>query len=145
MEKKDKIQLIITAFLIIILVLLVGRSLTGKKQTNDLADTRPTAQNTGAPLAGGESGQYVKLEQEAEKLEMQRDPFFKTAVISDEKPILYLRGIFYDDKNSTALINDDIVEVGSSIGENVVVDIKKDRVILNDGKNNFELTIREKE
>ena len=147
MGQKDKIQLVITAGLIIIMVIILSHSFNGKKPISQSLDNAGLTQaNNPSPQEGKETGLYARLELEADKLDLKRDPFTKMAMASSEGPQpLYLKGIFYDENNVSALINDEIVEIGSKIGENVVVDIKKDRVILNDGKQNFELKMeREK-
>ena len=73
----------------------------------------------------------------------KRSPFIPTDVAAREVPTLALSGIFWDEKKPTAIIDDEIVTVGSRIGDAVVVDIQKGFVKLNDGANDFELTLEE--
>jgi hypothetical protein len=73
----------------------------------------------------------------------KRSPFIPTVVAAREVPTLALSGIFWDKKKPTAIIDDEIVTVGSRIGDAVVVDIQKGFVRLNDGANDFELTLEE--
>lgn len=54
---------------------------------------------------------------------------------------LILNGIVWDKVTPRAIISNDIVRIGDKIGNNTVVDIKQDRVILNDGTSNFELRL----
>lgn len=54
---------------------------------------------------------------------------------------LVLNGIVWDKVTPRAIISNDIVRIGDKIGNNTVVDIKQDRVILNDGTSNFELRL----
>ena len=73
----------------------------------------------------------------------KRSPFIPTDVAAKEVPTLALSGIFWDEKKPTAIIDDEIVTVGSKIGDAVIVDIQKGSVRLNDGANDFELTLDE--
>ncbi|MDI6758204.1 MAG: hypothetical protein QMD94_00795 [Candidatus Omnitrophota bacterium] len=73
-----------------------------------------------------------------------RCPFSGETYFCDEEVIgLRLVGIIWDKKGSLAIINNDIVKIGDKIGAVTVVDIKQDRVILNDGSRNIELILRE--
>lgn len=50
---------------------------------------------------------------------------------------LILDGIMWEKEKPLAIINNDIVKIGDNVSGNIVVDIKQDRVILNDGAKNF--------
>lgn len=52
-----------------------------------------------------------------------------------------LKGILWDKENPKAIINDNIVGIGDKVDANTVVDIKQDRVILNNGAQDFELKL----
>ena len=54
---------------------------------------------------------------------------------------LSLNGIVWDEENPKAIINGAIIGIGDKLGVNTIVDIKKDRVILNDGAADFELIL----
>jgi len=47
----------------------------------------------------------------------------------------------YDKKYPQAIINGEVVGIGATVGGKRVVDIKEDRVILNDGSKDFELRL----
>lgn len=67
-----------------------------------------------------------------------RNPFMlKEAAVSVKR--FKLNGIAWDPVSPRAVINDQIVGIGDKIDGNTVVEIKTDRVILNDGLNDFEL------
>jgi len=53
-----------------------------------------------------------------------------------------LTGIIWDAKSPRAIIDDIVVGVGEKVGENTVVEIKQDRVILNDGAVNSEIWLK---
>jgi len=67
----------------------------------------------------------------------KRNPF--APVGSGNTSALVLNGIIWNKDKPKAMIGDMIVARGDKVGDNKVVDIKPDRVILNDGINNFEL------
>jgi len=67
----------------------------------------------------------------------KRSPFAPVGTATSTT--LVLNGIIWNKDRPKAMIGDTIVTKGEKIGENKVVDIKPDRVILNDGTNNFEL------
>lgn len=71
-----------------------------------------------------------------------RNPFSASRAASGGVAGMQLGGIIYDAKQAYALINDQIVHVGERIGENRVVEIKQDRVILNDGSKDIELKLQ---
>ncbi|MEE8359451.1 MAG: hypothetical protein V3S04_00830 [Candidatus Omnitrophota bacterium] len=73
----------------------------------------------------------------------KRSPFIPTEVAAREVPTLALSGIFWDDDKATAIIDNEIVTVGDRIGDIVVVDIQKNTVMLNDGENDYKLTLQE--
>lgn len=52
-----------------------------------------------------------------------------------------LSGILWDKTKPTAIVNDQIVEKGSRLGDFVVIDIQKDRVSLDDGQDKIDLRL----
>lgn len=68
-----------------------------------------------------------------------RNPFVVSESGSNNSKGLILDGIVWDKKSPVAIINGNMVGIGDKVQENTVVDIKQDRVILNDGTGNFEL------
>jgi hypothetical protein len=52
-----------------------------------------------------------------------------------------LSGILWDKTKPTAIVNDEIVTRGSRLGDFVVVEIRKDRVVLDDGQNRVDLRL----
>lgn len=70
-----------------------------------------------------------------------RNPFMITKTPVSDSSRLSIGGIVYDEKDICALINDQVVHIGDEVNANRVVDIKRDRVILNDGKKDFELKL----
>lgn len=110
---------------------------------------RPVADG-GAGLAGGVlsniSGDPASLKRTAKRTDFEsweRNPFSPKAVVTRKASGLILSGIFWDDGNPSAIIDDEIVNIGSRIGSVVVIDITKKGVCLNDGVNDFDLSLEE--
>ena len=70
----------------------------------------------------------------------RRHPFVPQAA-SNESSALVLSGIFNKGNVYKAMIGDTIVMKGDKIGSNTVVDVQKNKVILNDGTKDFELKL----
>lgn len=70
----------------------------------------------------------------------KRSPFAIKGAAGDISQLV-LNGILSSGDDMKAIINNTVVDKGSKIGDNTVVDIKKDSVILNDGTKDFELKL----
>jgi len=146
LTKKDKIQLGFTGCMIVVFVVIAASRMNSMKPNipppiEALAD----ADSSPVSINKYDSGLYERLEVEANKLKFKRDPFSKPNIAQTEEsvPSLHLQGIAWDKKNKTAMINDAIIENGYKIEGNTVIEIRKDRVILNDGISDFELILGE--
>jgi hypothetical protein len=73
-----------------------------------------------------------------------RDPFAPEKTSASAVPFI-LNGIILDKKEPKAIINNEIVGIGDKIGDAVIIDIKKNAVILNDGIADFELNLESME
>lgn len=71
-----------------------------------------------------------------------RSPFTLQKTSSGALKGLILGGIMWDKEKPLVIINDTIVKIGDKVSGNIVVDIKQDKVILNDGTRDFELLMR---
>jgi hypothetical protein len=71
------------------------------------------------------------------------DPFVRDWVLSTEIANLNLQAITVTPHGASALINDQIVQVGDEINRKKVVDIKEDQVTLEQGGRTFTLTLGE--
>ncbi len=137
MDKK-KIQIAITAVLVIVLILVSINSCHRIKKK--LSPVSLPAAAPAAVLAPQQSGGAPYTE--AAKLEWMRDPFSDKIYLSEKGEIdLKLSGILWDEKNPSAIISDKVVTEGDTIGKYTVLKIKEERVILNDGIKNVELII----
>lgn len=72
-----------------------------------------------------------------------RSPFIPKEIPGTPSSGLNLKGIMWNEKNPKAMIGDAILGKGDKIGDNTVVEVKKDRIILNDGVQNFEIKLTE--
>lgn len=70
-----------------------------------------------------------------------RDPFLLTRTPTTLSLGLRLSGVIFDEQGGYAVINDQICRIGDEINGNKIVDIKQDRVILNDGSKDIELRL----
>lgn len=136
---KEKIQLIVTGILGIVLVLMSARTfeqMRSKKSQRSAPSVvvQPVAADPSAPV-------YAALAEEAAKLSVERDPFFPVPKVAASS--IVLNGILWDENKPTAIINNEIVQVGQSVNGKVIVGIRKDRVILSDGSKEFELKMYE--
>lgn len=133
LQKKDKIQIAVTACLVVVLIVIMAKSFGGMKggKTRKKKAPAPAAKTLAAKTAAVPRVSYEKLAAETKKLELKRDPFFRQVVGSPstvEEP--YLSGIVWDSAFPSAIINGKIVGVGEEIVGHIVTDIQKNRVIL---------------
>ncbi len=92
------------------------------------------------------SGDPAVLKRTAKRTDFEsweRNPFTPKAIVTKKVTGLILSGILWDEGNPSAIIDDEIVNIGSRIGGVVVVDITKRGVHLNDGVNDFDLSLEE--
>ena len=140
--KKRRMEIILILFLIAIFVLLISRAVLMFNRAHRAKPKAPVG------LLGREVGNqpdtFNKIQQD-EKLEWSRDPFSGKIYVDKNGTSeidLSLSGILWDEKTPRALIGNEIVKQGSMIGKYMVVRIDKNRVILNDGTKDMELTIK---
>ncbi|MBU0759919.1 MAG: hypothetical protein KKC66_04200 [Candidatus Omnitrophica bacterium] len=93
--------------------------------------------------AGAETISGVGRPQRTSFSDWGRDPFSAVSTLSLSTNIsdMSLTGILWDDVAPLAMINDNLIGIGDKIGEYTVAEIKKDRVILTDGTNDYQLTL----
>ena len=138
MQKKEKIQVLVTGLLLIVFLFALAMSLSKGKTKNFKSPVGSQLAVEGKPAG---SVTYHNLMEEAKKLDLKRDPFSAAPIDSYQDP--QLQGILWDEKNPSAVINGRVVSVGSKIDGNLVVEIKQDRVTLNNGFDIIELIMGE--
>ena len=146
MNKKN-IELIVTGVLVLILVSAFVNSLNTIKKKKSSSSVVSTMSATSAIAVSEEQVPVKEIsvlqEEETAKLEMRRDPFTAAPIKPQEtsSSSIQLNGILWDKTNPMAIINESIVKVGDRVGAYIVVSIKQDSVILNDGNRDFELRL----
>ncbi len=136
---KEKIQYIATGILFVILVVAIFSAVRSTKKSRT---TKPVAgfASQGGTSGGSEANFYQQLLKESKTYSAQRDPFSRQLRPSAKG--LSLNGIAWDQKNPTAIVNNEIVQIGSEISGYIVEDILKDRVILTSEEQTIELMLQ---
>jgi hypothetical protein len=152
MDKKTKIQIVITGVLIVILLcainnaritMIKSKELTKKTSPSDILDNNesPSSQvesiADSAKGAGGEVS-YKKLLKTNTDLSLSRDPFSYRSIkhsTSGFSSSTGLSAILWNKDQSLAVINHKVVKKGDQVGHNTIIEIRVDRIIFNDGTN----------
>ena len=139
MQRKEKIQLLLISVFILVFFMIVARNRRQSDQSLPLSSGLSLPEEK---QNGSEKALYQKLEESSLSLLSPRDPFHKISVPQAPHPeTIELKGIFEDQGRFTALINDQIVEGGETIGRFQVKEVRADRVILIDGEKIKELIL----
>lgn len=128
-DKKIIIAVLLVIFAVGSLVYGIIAPVRGKAHKGTIIANEPLI-----PLKGS-----ISVERRAKRSSFKswkRSPFVSGGSASSD---LVLNGIIWNKQKPKAMIGDTIVVKGTKIGDNTVVDIKPDRVILNDGTKEFEL------
>lgn len=144
MPKKDLIQLGITGVLVIVLILALG-NVSKKSQpisTRNSKNAWPKAIDLAEVSVNPRKPQpesralYDLLEQRSNSIELKRDPFTVSPIISEKSlhSEISLTGILWDKLKPLAIIDGNVVKKGQRVGNKTIMDIKRDRVILSDGQ-----------
>jgi len=141
MQKKETIELGITVFLIIVMVLLFGNA-AKKPRPRHVAKVVSNAENLQTLLPDqldqetSSKDLYNFLEKQIPLIELKRDPFNLASIIieKDKQSGLVLSGILWDKNRPMAIIEGEVIEKGERIGNKTVIEIKQDRVIFSDGE-----------
>ncbi len=144
MRQKDLIELGITGVLAIVLIFVFGN--TAKKLQSRNSRTKIVdlvSQSAAATEKIDSKSLYNTLEQEAKSIELKRDPFTSAPIINERnmQSGFALTGILWDKLKPLAIIDGEVVKKGDRVGSKVIVDIKRDRVILSDGQEFFEIRL----
>jgi hypothetical protein len=103
------------------------------------AQLKTAVQEAVVPLTQREASQPAA----AEPIVWGSDPFVRDWMLMSEVANLNLRAITVTSDGASALINDQIVQVGDLISGKRVVSIEQDRVTLEQGGRTFTLTLGE--
>jgi hypothetical protein len=148
MDKKTKTQLGITGILAVILLFIIMNASNSLMRSKEQKDTTLQTSQAVALPATVKNAQvnmlYNKSSAVNKDLSSLRDPFAYPAVQAEYNtsiPVLKIKlnAILWDKDQSLAVINHKVVKRGDKAGRYTVVEIKADRIILNDGIKDFEL------
>jgi len=144
-QPQDELKkIIITGSLVVVLIfVLISNVQKANKKKKMVKEAKSIAESVqpDKKFVPQLSGLYGRLSEEVKNIQVERDPFTKLKIAPATTPSqgLYLIGVAWDDDSPKAIINDKIVAIGSVIQGYRVVEIYKDKVILFDGNNSFEL------
>lgn len=111
----------------------VSRAMQSREDASSIPEDVTLPQNTPQKIV-------IPLE---EDVVWGSDPFVRDWVLSTEVANLNLRAITITTTGASALINDQILQVGDEISNKRVVEIKEDQVTLEQGGRTFTLTLGE--
>jgi len=141
MDKARK-QIIITLILIVVLVL-AGLNAARKFKKSQPVKSASASALVQSPTSA--SNVVLLPTKGAGDLKWTRDPFSgRTYSANSARKVtadLKLVGITWDKVCPMAIINNKVVEVGDSVAGNLVIQINKSSVVLNDGSRDFELKL----
>ncbi|MDD5282162.1 MAG: hypothetical protein PHC37_06210 [Candidatus Omnitrophica bacterium] len=145
MRQKDLIELGITGILVTVLIIVFVNTFRKLHRPNIAAPKVVDLVNQPSLTYNKVDSKdlYDLLEQEAKSFDLKRDPFTAAPII-DEKNMqsgIALTGILWDKIKPLAIIDGEVVKKGDRFGNKVVVDIKRDRVILSDGQELLEIKL----
>lgn len=153
MDNKKKLEIVMIPVLIAVFVTILGSSLKkiglfGPKPAAYVPSAKaPSSAGVARLSFGAAAHEAAKKRADHAELGWGRDPFvLREATPQEASSIqsLSLMGVTWSSarKAFSAIINDEIVSSGSTVGKFKVIAIDKDRVIVTDGKENYELKIK---
>ena len=141
--QNKKIVILIALGIVAFISLIYGASVKPKWQT-DAASQGVVIKNGSEPVCPGNAiGQTRRRAKRTQYRLWKRSIFVPKGMPGTAMSKLSLNGIIASGKEFKAMIGDSIVGKGDKISGNTVVDVKKDKVILNDGTKDFELKIEQ--
>ncbi len=155
MKKKEIIELSVTSCLIIVLLFAIvngaksvgrtkrlGAQQASKKKVPPAKETRIGQAQDITHVPEGKT-LFEKLDEETKDIKPTRDPFSSGPImmLGTGSHALNLAGILWDEESPKVIINDEILGIGDDIDGNTIVDIRQNKVILNDGSKDFELRL----
>lgn len=148
MRQKELIQLSITGVLAVVMIFAFNNAIQ-KTRLRKMQSIKPATIALAPGLAVQEAkidskNLYNTLLEQVKLLDLRRDPFTAAPIVS-EGSIKYgvvLSGILWDKDKPMAIIDGNIVKAGQRVGDQTVMEIRRDRVILSDGENLAEIKLQ---
>jgi len=149
LNARDKIEIGVTAVAVLLLVIAItsfskkDKHLERAKEEAGPAALSIKEDTSYNKLAGSTQNLFGELQERTKGLRLGRDPFVYRPMITRQETGSGFRitGILWDENSPQAIINGKVVSIGDKVGANMVIDIKQDGVILNDGFSDFELKL----
>jgi len=144
MDKKQQVQVIITAVLGLVMIFAWMNTFKFLAKRSSARSSRPVSAAVSAANTNLIVSPSKILTQNENNTDWGRDPFsgkvysFSHEVGAD----LNLTGIIFDGKSPQALINDKIAGVGAIVSGWRILEIKPNKVTLSDGTNKIELKLK---
>jgi type II secretory pathway component PulC len=142
LNKKQKIELIITGIGIIFLIFLVMGNLNRvqKKKRSMIKRSNRVSSSMSAPISIEKRG----MKESVVKGDWGRDPFSLSTSASLDAGLegLILNGIMWDKDNPYAIINSDIVKAGDKLRGMNVLEITEKHVILEENGKRYTLRLK---
>jgi len=137
---KKKIELIITAFLVVFLIFFLLNGIKKGKERKSPKVSKRKVESFNLPVKNS----FDPLDNKFNQMEWIRDPF-KIAVVTLSRAghSGHLKGIIWDALQPVAIFGDRLLEVGDRIKGFKILEIKNESVILSDGKTIFGLEMGE--
>lgn len=141
LEKKDKIELVITVVLIIVFIVLTTlffkrnaiRPAAAARASQEIFSVTPRSKHDSRQ----DQGMAFLWEKSAGDQEVKRDPFLHGSPDND----LSLKGVIWDPDSPSAVINERVVAIGDVIGNLKVTQITQDSVVLENEHSKLELKL----
>lgn len=145
LDRKSRTEIIVTSILIVVFFAIAINSISAVRSKRSKRRPVAISPNLLQEIRHQDLGHTIEAVMR-KKEDLVRDEFpswgrdpFQEADISLSQ--LGLQGIMWDIENPKAIISNRIVEVGDSVGDNTIIEIKRDRVVLTDGVSTFELRL----
>ena len=146
--EKNKRNILIAGVLSVVLVLLVLRDVHPSRHSSPGAAPSVQASGAGNLSALVSMRQNEAVYKDQWKLwneDLGRNPFIPEAtsvsVQVTETDQLVLQGIFWDEANPKAVLNDKMFSKGDTLGNYKVIEIKPGSVVLRTGEKNIEIRV----
>lgn len=141
--KNSKVVILVVLGIIAISSLVYGLSAKPKWQKSTVEQGTVIKKPGEAGRAENVVGQTKRRAKRTQFRSWKRNPFVPKGVPGTAYSKLVLNGILASGKTFKAMIGDAIVGKGDKVEGNTVIEVKRDRVILNDGTKDFELKLEQ--
>ncbi len=138
---KQKRQLIITSFLVLVLIFAWAKAFQVMKKKSQAKNSQAAISPVNYQQAVySQPDTETQESQEGQDLKWLRCPFSGKVYAGPAKVMdLELNGLLWDEQDPKAVINSKVFSRQEQVGQYTIIEIEKDRVVLSDGFKEFEL------